>query len=105
MMSARQTLEHLCEVYTAFMTMANGGQHEWGTYQSGIADYQALHDHLFALRDQAVQYVKGTNDEKLYALACEFIVLHDGYHVGQLVGARIHLQPDFDPYCIYRQSA
>lgn len=102
LMSARETMLHLYEVYEAFLTEAAGGKHEWGAYEVP-ADIQAdIRSQWIAHRRKAVEVALASDDEKTEKLAMAFIVIHDAYHVGQVCANRIALEPDFNPYMIYR---
>lgn len=102
LMSASQTMEHLCEAYTACEAALQHKTHEWGSYQSGLSDPDALKAHMFELRDRVTAMVTESQDERAYALASDYILQHDAYHIGQLCACRIALDPEFNPYAIYQ---
>lgn len=102
MMTPVQTMEHLCEAYTALEAALLKKSHEWGSYSSGISDPEQLKTHMFALRDRITQMVCESQDEQAYAMAEDYMVQHDAYHVGQLCACRIATDPEFNPYSIYQ---
>ncbi|MBL8088381.1 MAG: DinB family protein [Chthonomonas sp.] len=102
MMSPREHMEHLYEVYHACIVMSQGGSHEWGSYTLPDDVKADIANRWRAKRDEAVAMIKGSDDPKVEEMACGFILQHDGYHVGQLCAHRIALDPGFNPYSIYR---
>ncbi|MBX7131211.1 MAG: hypothetical protein K1X67_00895 [Fimbriimonadaceae bacterium] len=98
-MSPAATAEHLCEVYTAFKTMAAGGDHEWGNYSSGLTERTAVLDLMNKLREEAVAIA--LSSDEYWKAAFEYIILHDTYHVGQMALNRMTADPSWDPYSIY----
>ena len=103
MMSPRQAVEHLCEVYTAYTTEAAGGKHAWGSYSAGDKSWPDLWAECNRLRGQAVAAAKGAEGEKALTDAYAYIVAHDSYHVGQMATCRISSDPAWDPYSIYQE--
>lgn len=101
MMSPRETAAHLCEVYHAFLTEADGGTHEWGSYDVGDTSSAALISKMNGLREKSVSLALSTGDEKIQKSAAAYISLHDPYHVGQICVARMSANPNFNPYSIY----
>lgn len=102
MMSARETMVHLYEVYQAFLTEASGGKHEWGAYEVPAEIQADIRNQWIAHRKKAVEVALATEDENVAKMAMAFIAVHDAYHVGQVCANRIALEPDFNPYMIYR---
>ena len=100
-MSPREVLVHLCEVYQAFLTEAAGGKHSWGTYALPGEANDDLKKFTFALRSQAVAVVEANPTEEVEKHAMAFMVLHDPYHVGQMVQHRLAMEPDWNAYSIY----
>lgn len=100
-MSPRETLEHLCEVYTAVLEMVEGKDHNWGSYVAPDTTIAGLSSTLNELREKAVSACL-TGDAPQIETATHFIVEHDFYHVGQLVTCMMLSVRDFDPYMIYK---
>ena len=100
-LSPRETAAHLCEVYHAFLTAAEGGSHEWGTYDAGDTTTAPLLDKMNGMREKSVSLALSSDDEKIHKHAADYISLHDAYHVGQLCSARTNANPNFNPYSIY----
>jgi uncharacterized damage-inducible protein DinB len=100
-MTPAETAEHLCEVYTAFKTMAEGGQHDWGTYKSGETTQGGTLALLKRLRDEACAIAVASENPETIKAAIDYIALHDCYHVGQVAHIRMATDPAWDPYSIY----
>lgn len=101
-MSPREQIGHLSECYHAAMEMMAGREYAWGSWTTSeststglMAQWQQMRDHAVgeALREDATPKARQS--------AIDYIVLHDAYHVGQLVLIRIETDPGFDPYSIY----
>lgn len=101
--SAAGIAEHLCEVYTAFAKHARGEEHDWGTYQSGETTEEGTKALMWRLRAEACALAQ-SGDEKMEKAAIDYIVLHDPYHVAQLVAIQLALDPNWNAYSIYRGS-
>jgi uncharacterized damage-inducible protein DinB len=101
-MSPLQILEHLCEVYTAYMKIARGEKHDWGTYRLADRSWDHVMSTFSALRKQArdTAALAGDDEKKLKEVS-EYLILHDAYHVGQLVTSRLSAEPGWDMYAIY----
>lgn len=99
--SAAETAEHLAECYQAFLTHADGQEYEWGTFQIEDKTPANLQKTMTDMRTKAVLRATSTTDEKIQQYASSYIVLHDAYHVGQMVTLRLNIG-DFDPYSLYR---
>lgn len=100
-MTPREMIEHLGEAYQAFVTTSRGEKHEWGSYRVADKSTENLKRVVFGLRAEAVAIAAERDDEKSLHAAYEYIVGHDNYHVGQLVLARLQVEPDWDSYSIY----
>ncbi|MFM9873359.1 MAG: DinB family protein [Fimbriimonadaceae bacterium] len=99
--SAKETANHLADCYNAFLTAADGGEHEWGSTIIEDQSPDGLTKAMFDLRTKCADQAGSTDDPKIHHLASEYICLHDAYHVGQMVTLRMKLG-DFDPYSIYK---
>ncbi len=100
-MSPMEQAEHLCEVYFAFLTEAKGGKYEWGQgYDSGKATLEDKIELICSQHSEAVGLVE-QNPDSTGKVACDFIISHNGYHVGQLCILRMMLDAEWNPYCIY----
>lgn len=103
-MSPRETLVHLAECCTAYLTMMEGGEHNWGTYVAPSTTTDGLKETLFALRAKVVQSAQ-SDDIRSQKGASAFLVIHDPYHIGQICALRIAKDAGFDPYSIYKHEA
>lgn len=102
-MSPRETVEHLAMCYEAFKTEATGGKWDWtAPFDLGITDPGALVSKMLALRDEAVELAKASDDPKVYEHVLDFLLSHDSYHVGQMAALRIAQDPSWPPYSIYQ---
>jgi len=101
-MSPREQVAHLCEAYEAFKVNATGGKYEWGSYKAPSSETASLINELKSQRAKAVDQAVTSSTPEAIKHAHEFIVGHDYYHVGQMCLARLDVQPDWDPYTIYR---
>ena len=100
-MTAREHVVHLCEVYTAVEEGSRGVEHAWGTYDVADRSWTQLKPLFESLRARAVEIVTSSDDDKSLLSGTGFIVNHDSYHVGQLSSIRIALDSTWDPSCIY----
>lgn len=103
-MTPREQVAHLCEVYLAVLSELAGEKHAWGTFVLDDPTWSHLKGTFDDLRARAVAGVLGRDDERALHLACDFILGHDYYHVGQLAASRLVTQPEWDSYAIYRSS-
>lgn len=103
-LSPSEIAEHLCEVYSAFKTIAQGGKHNWGAYQSGETTNAGRLQKMLALRQEAVAIALASEDPHVHKEAWDYIAAHDCYHVGQLALTRLVVQPDWDGYSIYNYT-
>lgn len=99
--SAAETAEHLAECYQAFLVHAEGNDYEWGTYQIEDKSPENLVKTMFDQRAKATAVAASSEDPKIHNFATDYILLHDAYHVGQIVTLRLTIG-DFDPYSLYR---
>lgn len=102
--SITEIVNHLSETYTAVKTVGEGGKHEWGSYQPVSTDLPVAVAELWRLRALALDSLNALDAEKRTAIASDYIVLHDAYHVGQLVLSRLALQPEWDSFSIYNHG-
>ena len=102
-MTPREQVAHLCEAYEAFRINSAGGKYEWGTYKLSASDMASLTTEFSKQRAGAVDQALGNPTDENIKHAHEFIIGHDYYHVGQMCLARIAVQPDWNPYAIYRE--
>jgi hypothetical protein len=101
-MSPRQTVEHLMEVCHAVEKIAEGQEHEWGTFQAPNLAQGELLAQFWQARASAVQKAADCADSNP-DLAGGYIAAHEFYHVGQLVSNRMHQDPEWNSYSIYDQ--
>ena len=100
-MTLREQLVHQTEAYIAMQADAAGAEHEWGSYKSTLNTFDELQTEMFAQRQTAVDAVLAKGDEAVLKSALFFLVLHDGYHIGQLCTLHIALDPEWNAYSIY----
>lgn len=100
-MTIREQIAHLGEAYQATKTSLAGGKHEWGQFEVPDTSMPALADYVMTLRSQAIDALMGEDDAKAFELATDYIILHDAYHVGQMVIGRLEIEPDWNSYAIY----
>lgn len=100
-MTPAQMIGHLNECYIAVEKEAKGERHEWGTYDAGgkslaelVAEWEARHAEVTAKAEGGVSL-------EVAKAILSFVILHNAYHVGQLVLARLQVQPDWNVYAIY----
>lgn len=98
-MSPREIVNHLAECYTALKKHAAGQEHEWGTFQLGLADFDAAYAAMMALRAEVTELALSSEDAAQASI--DYVVLHDAYHVGQIALLRLEQEPGWDPYSLY----
>lgn len=101
MMSPREILAHLCEVYVAAVSTSKGGKHRWGSFVPEETSRDGLLAECKRLRTLAAEAVL-VDDESRLRLGTSYVVGHDYYHVGQLAAARLAVEPSWDAHSIYR---
>jgi uncharacterized damage-inducible protein DinB len=90
---------HLADCYVAARKSVSGENHEWGAYtMEGTSQDQVLAT-MFNERVAAIEAVLAAGEEN-FGIASGYIVLHDTYHVGQLVLGRLG-EADWNAYSIY----
>lgn len=100
-MTPDEQMEHLCEVYHAFLLTADGGKYEWGnSYSTGLSSLPEKMEFLKSQHDIVVNKTE-QNPELLGEKVCDFILSHNGYHVGQMCLVRLNLNSDWNAYSIY----
>lgn len=99
-MTPREVVVHLIEAYIAFDKSTRGEQHDWGSYRVSDCSTQGVMSEFRSTRSTATANL-GSDDQALKN-AHAYIVAHDYYHVGQLCAARLAVDPEWDPYAIYR---
>ncbi|MDQ2987018.1 MAG: DinB family protein [Armatimonadota bacterium] len=97
----RETVEHLCEAYMAFLAGVDGEKWSWGTFSIEDKSKGNLLATFSEIRGRAVAAVCASDDEKCLKEAHAYIVAHDAYHVGQLCLVLMTTDPDWDAYSIY----
>lgn len=100
-LSPRQTLEHLCEVYEAFLALSEGREHQWGSFTVEDRSVLGLKSLAAELRSRAVVKALATDNPDVIKAAVDYVAQHDAYHVGQIAALRIAHEPSWDPYSIY----
>lgn len=102
LMSPREVVGHLIECYIAAQKHATGEKHDWGSYLPPSDDAEELVTEMRSERAKACEALLAKGDDDSLRAATDYIVLHDAYHVGQLAALRLGLDPDWDPYSIYK---
>lgn len=98
-MTPLEIAEHLAEVYQAFITLTEGGKHEWGSFKIEPKTPERILGEMRRLREKALASI-GDRDE-LIRSGFDYLTAHDAYHVGQLVLARLKAHPDWDDQAVY----
>ncbi len=101
MMSLKEIVEHCMEACQAVITGVAGGKHDWGTFQTPALPMTQLIEHFNILRGQAVSAGLSKFDDGAHWLS-DYLVLHETYHVGQMVAIRLTLDESWNFYSIYR---
>ena len=101
-MTPKETLEHLCECYQAFITESQGGTHDWGSFSIEDKSWENLWSQFTSTRERAVRTAKGSDETRVLRSAFSYMVAHDAYHVGQMAACRIDTDPSWDAYSIYQ---
>lgn len=99
-MTPLEIAEHLAEVYQAFITLTEGGKHEWGSFKIEPKTPERILGEMRRLRVKAVDSIG--DGEEFTRSAFDYLTAHDAYHVGQLVLARLKAHPDWDDQAVYR---
>ena len=100
-MTPRDTVEHLCEAYEAYLASVEGREYQWGSFSIADKSKENLLKTFRELRTKAVQTAMDRTDEKDLKNAYAYLTGHDAYHVGQLCLVNLATNPDWDPYSIY----
>ena len=100
-MSPREMLEHLCECYLAYLDLAEGRKHDWGSYRAPEKATGPLTSTWKDLRTRAVGVALASKDPEVRENAIHYIALHDEYHVGQLCLIRLLAEPGWNADSIY----
>ncbi len=100
-MSFSASVGHLCEVYTAILSMSRGESHSWGSYAVPTSDWDELCELMFSLRQESIDASFALPDEAGLATLCDYAIAHDFYHIGQLSTLRIAGEPSWNSYSIY----
>ncbi len=103
-MSPRETIPHLAECNIAGIEYLAGIDHEWVTYHPASQDWSVLCEEMFALHDKAVSELIADGSEKAFKALTSFVLLHEEYHVGQLVQTRSVAEPEWDVFAIYKKA-
>ncbi len=101
MMSLKEILEHCMEACQAVITGVEGGKHSWGTFQAPALPMQQQIEHFNILRGHAISAGLSKIDEDAQWLN-DYLVLHEVYHVGQMVAIRLAIDANWDFFSIYR---
>jgi uncharacterized damage-inducible protein DinB len=104
LMTPRETLAHLYEVYVACLTEASGGKHDWFEYKLPEDVAANPGEFVWNKRSEVVALAKADESGAHSKALMDFVVIHDSYHVGQICALRLALDPAFVPYSIYRQD-
>ena len=100
-MTVAEMVGHCCECYVAFEKDLRGEAHEWGTFMTDMSSPETTMALWNELRDKAVNAALVDGSDKAVRAALGYGALHDAYHVGQIVLARLSAEPDWNSYSIY----
>lgn len=101
LMSIREQIGHLLQVYEATVTLAKGGTYDWSTFTAPDFTELDMYAAVSAARTEAINTVLETGN---LVVGADFVVGHDSYHVGQLAQIRLALNPEWNPYSIYKMG-
>lgn len=101
-MSARETIQHLADCYSACLAVLDGNKYDFGSFRFDVTQPEEQLAKMLEIRDEAVARISASDDEKAFHEGNAFIILHDCYHVGQLATVRLAINPEWDAYSIYR---
>ncbi len=102
LMSPYEQLEHLCECYQAYETVAKGGEYSaWGSYRIPVDGQADPIEFLLKARASAAIIAAADQSEEGVRHAFDYLVLHEAYHVGQMCPIRLALDPSWNAYSIY----
>ena len=98
-LSLREQYEHLTEVYLAVQALSKGETFSWGAFKSEATTVEALRTEMQAERQRAVATVTDTDGSIGSGLS--FLVIHEGYHVGQICTLHHAFDPSWSSFAIY----
>lgn len=98
-MTIEDIIQHLGDCYTAILQGTDG--YDWGSFQSAKGELAEKSEEILGLRAKALDKLFADPDQIDYPKVTDFIVLHDAYHVGQLVLCRLIAEPGWNHYSIY----
>lgn len=99
-LTPHETAIHLADCYCAFMTALEGGDYAWESFRPEGDSPESALQALWQKRDEAIAKIDWASQRAL-KLATDFIVLHDAYHVGQMVSNRRSSDESFDYSKLY----
>lgn len=101
-MTAAQMFRHLSECCVAFQKSLSGDEHQWGSYTVDSDDPEEIMKIWKEERKKAVDGLAAADaTPEMLMNASHYLVMHDAYHVGQLVTLRLTINPQWDSYSIY----
>jgi len=101
-MSPRETAAHLAEAYVAGVKHFRGEEHDWGTYQPASTEPTQILDEMFQERDKLKAAALAAEDHTGLKTAIAYSASHDYYHIGQMCSLRLKVEPNWNPYSIYK---
>jgi hypothetical protein len=96
-----EAVEHLCDTYSAYLSV-DRRSYRWGSYRLSNSDWESVLTEFWSVRGQAREAVRSSNDDAFVALAFDYVMAHDAYHVGQLAACRMACDPEWDPESLYK---
>lgn len=102
-MSPREIAEHQCEAYISLIKKARGEEHKWGEHKAADQATGSIIGEMMRLRQEAVDAALSSTDPSMRQAACDYIALHDAYHVGQIASLRVERDAAWDPFSIYAE--
>jgi len=101
MMSNRELLGHLVDTYRAYVAERDGRTYEWGSFSPAGLSAEDLGSAYVESRTGALAAAQAATTNEALVSGLGFIVLHDGYHIGQFCANRMAADPNWNPYVIY----
>ncbi len=99
-LSPHETAIHLADCYSAFLAFLDNRSYEWGSFRPDEDSPEAAIQSMWNKRAEARAAIT-VGDERAARMATDFIILHDAYHVGQMVSNRRVIDPSFDYSKLY----
>lgn len=99
--TAAEIIGHLTWVYAAYIALLETGKAAWDRYDPSGKSPEELVAELRETRRYAMEEANGSEMPLIHRGALEYIVMHEMYHLGQLVLIRAEAQPDWDAEAVF----